>query len=81
MFSVNQLDKFISIFSLQYVEAYGEVRLLLDGSIISAIYEGDKPDYAPMTGTAIVEMQPGQKVSDSLLFLCCMKLTTLSISS
>ena len=35
---------------------------------VSYIEDQDSSNGATITGTAIVEMQPGQKVSDSLLF-------------
>ena len=37
-------------------------------NIRTGIYDYDASNGATITGTAIVEMQPGQKVSDSLLF-------------
>ena len=40
----------------------------MDGTAVSYMQDTDLSYYATMTGTAIVEMQPGQKVSDSLLF-------------
>ena len=35
-------------------------------TIVSYIYDGDNSYQATITGTAIVDMKPGQKVSDSL---------------
>ena len=48
--------------------AFGRVQIVVDGTTVSNIADGDKPNYATITGTCIVDMQPGQKVSDSLLF-------------
>ena len=39
---------------------------MVDGTIVSRISDNDQPNGATITGTAIVEMQPGQKVSDCL---------------
>merc|ERR1711971_702214 len=41
---------------------YGDVRIQLDGTTVSYIEDWDKPNRATITGTAIIEMQPGQKV-------------------
>ena len=41
---------------------------MVDGTTVSYLFDGDTSNYVTITGTAIVEMQPGQKVSDSLLF-------------
>merc|ERR1711971_60185 len=41
---------------------YGDVRIKLDGTTVSYIEDWDKPNRATITGTAIIEMQPGQKV-------------------
>jgi hypothetical protein len=40
----------------------------MEGSVVSYIYDGDTSIRGTITGTAIVDMQLGQKVSDSLLF-------------
>jgi len=43
----------------------GHVKIVLDGTTVSSIVDGDTPNdsshYTTITGTAIVEMQPGQK--------------------
>ena len=36
--------------------------------LLPSIADDDSSNAATITGTAIIEMQPGQKVSDSLLF-------------
>jgi hypothetical protein len=67
------------VFSLKDNDVYGYVKMKMDGSTISVIYNGDAdvPNRATITGTAVITMNKGQKVSDSLLFLCCMKLTIM----
>jgi len=40
----------------------GHVRILMDGTIVSFIADNDTSNTATITGTAIVDMQPGQKV-------------------
>ena len=47
---------------------YGATQIVVDGTSVSKIHDGDFSHYTTLTGTAIVEMEPGQKVSDSLLF-------------
>jgi len=41
---------------------YGWVRIVVDGTTVSYIYDGNQSNRATITGTAIIEMQPGQKV-------------------
>ena len=55
-------------FSLQSYNVDGDVRMQVDGTTVSYIRDTDSSKQATITGTAIVEMQPGQKVSDSPLF-------------
>ena len=55
-------------FSLQDPYVKGHVKILMEGSVVSFIADNDQSNTATITGTAIVDMQPGQKVSDSLLF-------------
>ena len=50
------------VFSLQDSGVYGSVEIIKEGYIVSYIGDNDKPNAATITGTAIVEMQPGQKV-------------------
>ena len=59
---------FFLLFALQYPDASGAAKIVVDGTTVSYIADNDKPEEATITGTAIIEMQPGQKVSDSLLF-------------
>jgi len=40
---------------------YGAVQIVVDGTTVSRIDDNDKPHGATITGTAIIEMQPGQK--------------------
>jgi len=42
--------------------AYGAVKIVVDGTTVSFIYDSDSSHYTTITGTAVVEMQPGQKV-------------------
>jgi hypothetical protein len=42
---------------------------VLDGQDMSIVQDWDIPNIATITGTTIITMQPGQKVSDSLFFL------------
>ena len=55
-------------FSLQWSSVIGNVKIVVDGTTVSYIVDYDKTNHATITGTAIIEMQSGQKVSDSLLF-------------
>ena len=64
------------MFSLQNIGVFGYLKIVNDGTIITTIYDDDISKYATMTGTAIIQMEAGQKVSDSLLF-CCMQLATM----
>ena len=55
----------------------GEVKIMLDGNTMNRYVDWDQSSGgATITGTAIIKMEPGQKVSDGLLF-CSMKLTTI----
>jgi len=40
----------------------GDVKIVVDGTTVSSIYDSDSSHYTTLTCTAIVEMQPGQKV-------------------
>ena len=71
--SYTQLDNFV--FYIKW-STYGDVRIVLDGQDMSIVQDWDIPNIATITGTTIITMQPGQKVSDSLFF-CCMKLTRI----
>ena len=74
MYTFPNLISFL-LFALQSSGFYGDVVIKMDGTSVSYIQDDDYTNgYATLTGTAIIEMQPGQKVSDSLLFLCCRKL-------
>ena len=55
-------------FSLQETSVYGYVKIVMEGNTVSYIADYDTSNQATITGTAIVDMQPGQKVSDSHLF-------------
>jgi len=46
----------------KYPGVDGEVRIRLDGTTVSYISDRDEPNAATITGTAIIELQPGQKV-------------------
>ena len=41
------------------------LEMMVDGTTVSTIVDNDNSNGATITGTAIIEMQPGQKVSDS----------------
>jgi len=45
----------------KYSSSYGNVRIVVDGTTVSTIYDSDDSHYRTLTGTAIIEMQPGQK--------------------
>ena len=66
---------------LQPRDVNGFLVIKHDGIVVSLISikhdVADVDDGATITGTAIVQMEPGQKVSDCLLYFCCMKLTTI----
>jgi hypothetical protein len=68
----------------QVREVNGFVVMKHDGIVISLIsikHDAVAKDGATITGTAIIQMEPGQKVSDCLLYFCCMKLTTMQSPS
>ena len=44
------------------------MEIVVDGDSVSSIADTDQPNKATITGTAIIDLQPGQKASDSLLF-------------
>jgi len=50
---------FIQVWKWSSVD--GNVKIVLDGTTVSRIYDGDDSHYTTLTGTAIIEMQPGQK--------------------
>ena len=54
--------------SLQDTGVLGRVKIIMEGTKVSSIDDNDQSNAATITGTAIVDMQSGQKVSDSLLF-------------
>jgi hypothetical protein len=56
------------LFSLQENVVQGAVKILVDGTSVTFIQDYDQSNYASITGTCIVALQLGQKVSDSLLF-------------
>jgi len=45
----------------KFADVRGDVRIQLDGTTVSYILDRDTPNRATITGTAIIEMQPGQK--------------------
>jgi len=45
----------------KYSNVEGRVQIMVDGTIVSRISDNDQPNSATMTGTAIIEMQSGQK--------------------
>ena len=55
-------------FSLQDDDVDGVVNIVVDGTAVTSIQNNDRSHKTTITGTCVVEMQPGQKVSDSLLF-------------
>ena len=52
------------------MDAYGYLRIVHDGTVITTIFDSEFSKYATMTGTAIIQMEAGQQVSDSLFFCC-----------
>ena len=55
-------------FSLQASSVQGSVSILMDGNVMSVAYDGSTSNGATITGTAIITMEPGQRVSDCLPF-------------
>ena len=65
----SNLIPFFFFFSLQGYSAYGDLKIVAYGvGTVSRIFDDDTANAATLTGTAIVDLQPGQMVSDSLLF-------------
>jgi hypothetical protein len=54
--------------SLQNSGVSGAVKIQLDGTTMSYSYDNDEAHTTGLIATAIITMNPGQKVSDSLLF-------------
>jgi len=44
------------------IDVYGYLRIVHDGTVITTIFDADQAWYATMTGTAIIELEAGQKV-------------------
>jgi len=44
------------------IDVYGYLRIVHDGTVVTTIYDDDIPKYSTMTGTAILQMEAGQKV-------------------
>ena len=56
-----------SFFFLQPLGVPGVVEIMKEGTAVSRIADQNQQNQGTMSGTAILEMEPGQKVSDSLL--------------
>ena len=63
----SQTNLFFAFF-LQAGGVFGDVRILKEGTTVSYSGDNDVSHSATIIGNAIVDMQPGQNVSDSFLF-------------
>ena len=71
------------LFALQDSGVYENVRIVHDGTCMTFIQDQDLPVYATITGTAIIPMEVGQKVSDYFkkCILVCLYVCTTKVHS